>query len=247
MIKQVEKNKQILEHLRQNLYVNLNILHFIENHADVKILIYNNDVQNGVIAFEDDGWCFVATECEEFLKAFLKDYPTGNKLFSSVPKNSAEVIFSLSEPFWKTPCKVYVFQGDRVPEKSGDFKVEQVLPSDVNEINEYYTYRGDWSLEELKMCIENLDSSCVRIDGELAAWCLVHDNDGSLGPLYTKEKFRRMGLAELVSYDLMEKLIAKGKIPCVQIVDDNTNSLNLAAKIEGMEYSHDCIWFGFVE
>ena len=247
MIKQVTKNEQILNFLRQDIYVNLNILHFIENHGDAKILIYNDDVSNGIIAFEDDSWYLVATENREFLRAFLEAQPKRNKLFSSVPKNSAEILFSLKEPLWKTPCKVYVFESDSVPVKSEEFVAEQVLPSDVSEINEYYTYRGEWSLEELKMCIETLDSSCVRIDGELAAWCLIHDTDGSLGPLYTKEKFRRMGLAELVTYDLMEKLIAKGKIPCVQIVEDNTNSLNLAAKINGMKYSHDCVWFELAE
>ena len=243
MIKQVAKNEQMLDFLRQDLHVNLNMLHFIENHDDIKVLMYNDDVKNGIIAFENDGWCLSATENREFLKEFLETRITGNKLFSSVPKKSADVLFSLGEPLWKNVCKVYVYEGEFVPVKSEKFTATRVLPSDVNEINEHYTYRGEWSLEELKMCIENLDSSCIRIDGELAAWCLVHDIDGSLGPLFTKEKFRRMGLGELITYDLMGKLIEKGKIPCVQIVEDNTKSLGLAAKIKEMKYSHDCIWF----
>jgi len=70
LIKQVAKNEQMLDFLRQDLYVNLNILHFIENHSDAKILIYNDDVTNGIIAFENDGWCLAATENREFLKAF---------------------------------------------------------------------------------------------------------------------------------------------------------------------------------
>jgi len=248
MIKQVTKSERMLDFLRQNLYVNLSILHFIENHGDAKILAYGGDVKNGIIAFEDDGWCLIATENREFLKAFLESSQyTGNKLFSSVPRNSAEIIFSLNEPLWKNPCKVYVFEGDFTPMKSEKHPVKQLLPSDVIEVNEYYTYSGEWSLEELRKCIEEHDSSCIRIDGELAAWCLIHDTDGSLGPLYTKEKFRRMGLAELVTYDLMEKMTAKGKIPSAQIVENNTKSLNLVAKIKGMTYSHDCVWFGFTE
>ena len=92
-----------------------------------------------------------------------------------------------------------------------------------------------------------MDSSCVRIEGELAAWCLVHSDDGTLGPLFTKEKFRRQGLAELVSADLINKLVAKDIIPYLHIVEDNDPSLRLITKLEGMRHTHDCLWFGVVK
>ena len=247
MIKQVAVSEQILDFLKQDLYVNLGILHFIETNSDANIIIYKNDIKNGVIAFEDNGWSLVATENREFLKAFLESEHTGNKLFAGVPRKFAEVMLSLKAPLWKNVCKVYVFEGEFTPMKSEKHTAEPLLLSDIEEVNEHYTYRGEWSLEELKSSVKKFDSSCVRIDGELAAWCLLHETDGSMGPLYTKEKFRRMGLAELVTYDLLEKLIAKGAIPNVQIVEDNTKSLGLASKMNEMKYSHDCVWFGYEE
>jgi len=100
----------------------------------------------------------------------------------------------------------YVLTGEPEHIETSEYNVGSLTLEDAEEIDEYYNFRSDYSLQSFRENITLRDSTCVRIDGELAAWCCVHAEDNSMGPLFTKEAYRGRGLALIVSLRLMEKL-----------------------------------------
>ena len=234
-------------YLMKEQYKNLNAINYLRNYETAQVYVYENDINHGIAVYHDYGRNFLATKNEKFLAEFWEMLPPGHHFFSGIPNEIAELFLKGRKAEWRSPCKCYAVIGEFTHEVSSEYVCERLKPEDAGEVDEYYTYRHDDSLERIRNDITNLDSACVRIDGELAAWCLVHGDDGSLGPLYTKDKFRKRGLAELVSTVLIKKLVAKNVIPYVHIVEENTPSLGLAAKFAGMEFTHDCLWFGVVK
>ena len=241
-------NKSLaIEYLSNEFYENLNAINYLKNIANAKAYIYNNDINEGIIVTHEAGRNFLATRNPDFLSKWWDIQPRGHCFFPGIPNDVADIFLKKRKPEWTSPCKVYALTGQFKHDAKSKHKCETLTLQDAKEVDEYYTYRGEGSLERLRQDILTMDNSCVRIDGELAAWCLVHGDDGTLGPLYTKEKFRRQGLAELVSVDLINKLIAKNVIPYMHIVEGNDPSLGLVAKFGGMQHTHDCLWFGVIK
>jgi len=245
----MRQSDDVIRYLKRNEYDNLNAVNYLSYNKDADIYLYNGDIENGVIigSAEQDPF-FIDTINKDFLNEFWALLPRGHKTFSGVPKHIADVFRAGKEILWQSPCKTYVYNNSGVKlMQSGKYKDESLTVFDAEEVDKYYTYRDEGSVNMLRESIERADSSCIRIVGVLAAWCMVHAEDGSMGPIYTKEEYRRQGLAEILACRVIGKLIAKKAIPYVQIVDGNHFPLNLADKLEGMEYSHDCVWFGIVK
>jgi len=248
MITKTTQSDELIRYLERDKYVNLNILGYLQYDKDADVYLFNDDLTHGVIvgSKEQDPF-FLATDHLDFLKEFWELLPLGDKCFSAVPKNIALLFLRDKETTWQSPCKVYALQGALEETQSPACSVyqdESLTIEDAEEVDRHYTYRWEESILFMRENILLRDSSCIRMGGELAAWCCVHAEDNSMGPLYTKKAYRSRGLAELVSLRLMRKLIAKGITPYVQIHEDNHASLQLIKKIPGMAHSHDCVWFG---
>jgi hypothetical protein len=84
----------------------------------------------------------------------------------------------------------------------------------------------------------------VYVDDEPVCWVLIHE-DNSMGIMFTREEYRRKGLAEVVTRDLTRRIIENGQIPYLQIVDGNMKSHGLANKC-GFEQAGRCEWFGII-
>ena len=244
MIKITKEKDAAIAYLERDKKINLNILGYLRNFKDADVYIYNDQIENGVI-IGDEGldFFFLSTSDTDFLAEFWDSLPTGHKCFSGVERSVAEVFQKGKEVVWANPCKVYVHSGEFQRASDSRYVVESLTAADAEEVDKYYTFRSDDSIHGIRESIVRYDSSCIRVDGRLASWCLTHD-DTSMGPLYTKEQYRESGMAWVVTSFLMDKLIAKGIIPFVQILDNNSKSLDMAGKIKGMEYTHDCLWFG---
>jgi len=245
MIQTVKSTKAVIEYLERDIYVNLNCLYFLRNFGDADVYLYNGDVENGLIlGTEEQNFFYLSTYDPGFLDEFWESLRPGHKCFSGVPKPITDIFLKGKQIVWDNPCKGYALKGAYKKIEDARYAIDCLTAADAEEVNEYYTFKSEDSLEHIMESITLRDSSCVRINGRLAAWCAVHPEDNSMGPLYTKEEYRGLGLAALVTTRLMGKLIAKGFIPYIQIVEGNTVSEHVAGKISGMEYTHGCIWFG---
>ena len=247
MITIAKQSAEIISFLRQNLHENLNALAHLEHRPDANIMLYNNNLENGLIienAKVQRCLYYVATRSPEFMNEFWAALPPVDCVFSGVPKDIAYMFLQGKRFSWKSFCKTYVLTGEFQPLQSSEYKKESLFIEDADEVDKHYAYRSKSSLADFRKCIETRETACIRIDNQLASWVLVHLDDGSIGPLYTKKKFRRKGLAELVLSRQIENLLANGRIPYAQIHDYNMAPLTLIKKFPGMEYSHDCAWFG---
>ena len=247
MITILNDKSAVVRYLSNEFYENLNACNYLQNITEAKVYIYDGDINGGLIVAHEGGRNFLATKNSLFMSEWWDTLPKNHYFFPGVPNDVADIFLKDRKPEWTSPCKVYALTGEFKIEPKSKYICESLTPQDAEEVDEHYTYRYEGTLERLRKDIINMDSSCVRIGGELAAWCLVHGDDGTLGPLYTKEKFRRQGLAELVSADLINKLVAKNTIPYMHIVEGNNASLGLIAKFEGFQHTHDCLWFGVVK
>jgi len=247
MIKITKEKDAAKAYLEREKYINLNILGYLRNFKDADIYLYNGEVDNGIIVGDESmDFFFLSTFDPDFLAEFWDSLPPGHKCFSGVQRSVADVFQEGKEVVWENPCKVYVHRGEFERVFDSRYSPESLVLADAGEVDKYYTFRSDDSIHGIRECIVRYDSSCIRVGEGIASWCLTHD-DTSMGPLYTKEQYRESGMAWVVTSFLMDKLIAKGIIPFVQILDNNNKSLDMAGKIKGMEYTHDCAWFGVVK
>ena len=253
-------NSGVLDFLMRDRFVNLNILEHLRQNPDSEIYIFDDNINNGVIVrikrrrYPEDLAFMLATDNVDFLSAFWENLPPGEVGFVATPRPIADILCRDKVSTWDVkPCKVYALKGEFVPAANPDgYTVESLTLEDAEEVEQYFPLYGAERTEDIipkrisyiRESITHKNSACIRIDGELACFCLVHDG-GSLGPLHTVEKFRRRGLAKVVASAIIEKQLAQNLIPYVHIYEDNDNSLGLVGKMPGMEYTHDCMWLGF--
>jgi len=258
MIQKTVLCDEVLEVLRRDLAGNLHILGYLEHQPEAEILAYDGDISRGVIVKEltdEDGeheWTgiMLATSDEAFLRAFWEGLPAGHKYFLPLRREAFEklVEMTVAAVKWQTWCKVFVYNtAEKLCFADDEAFAHDVLTAvDVPVVESFWEYHHDDIHLEIAESIEKRPSSCVRIGGELAAWCLVGE-DGSLGPVYVREEHRRKGLGYLVAARVMKKELAAGKTPFVHINDDNEQSLSLIKKFPQMIYSHDAVWFGLLD
>ncbi|MDA0999495.1 MAG: GNAT family N-acetyltransferase [bacterium] len=91
--------------------------------------------------------------------------------------------------------------------------------------------------------IRSAPSAAVRIEGELAAYMIVHDN-GSIGMLHTLEPFRNRSLARRVVSALVERQWARGRAVYCYIVDGNVSSQKVFTSL-GFRRAAEVCWTVF--
>lgn len=146
---------------------------------------------------------------------------------------------------WSEHCYLYYIE-EGLNINDIKHKVSELRLEDAEIVNKYYTYKNENSIEYIKDCIKNRETSCIfDNNGNPISWAVVRE-DGSMGIMYTKKEHRGKGLAKSVSIDLANKIINNGDLPYVHIVVENKNSIKLAESIGFKRYS-DVMWFGIKE
>ncbi len=223
----------------------LNIAGILENEGRVSVFVDDEKIPGGVLV-KGPWFHYLHTEREAFLDAVIQRMLAEEDFyrFSGVWRPLAEKLWERFPLVWRASCDLYVLSLDHVPESPVVQQPENVRIEDAEIIDRFYTYRNEHSLEKIRTCIEKRPSSAIYVDGEIACWLLIHE-DNSFGIMYTKEEHRRKGYAQDVTHDLIAKQLAAGKTPFLQIVDGNSMSPGLAQKC-GFEKRGCCDWFGIL-
>ncbi len=244
MIKRVNATDALMDFLNRNKVVNLNITGIIENEEDAEIYSDSEKEPHGVVV--RNGYMnYIYTEDDNFLDEALETlFKEGFFGFSGLYRPLAEKIRKRYQVHWESRCALYYY-----PEKDIDLSniktpVSTIDIKDAETIDEFYTYRNEDSLEAIKKNIKNRDSSAIYVNDEIASWVLIHE-DNSMGIMYTKEKYRKLGYAVDVTFDLIAKILKSGKIPFLQINDYNNMSPGLAAKCGFIQHGY-ADWFGII-
>ncbi|MFZ5969836.1 MAG: GNAT family N-acetyltransferase [Bacillota bacterium] len=244
MLLKTEKSKAVVDFLSQNLLVNLNMLGIMENVPEAEIYV-DDLVQPKGVFIKKGYFHYIYTEEDAFLDEVLDTFfREGFFGFSGVDDRLAEKIKSRFDVTWENPCVLYYMPEENLNTELIKNPVRAVDIKDAETVDSFYTYRSPGSLKAIKEDIMERPSSAVYVNGEIACWVLVHE-DNSMGIMYTKDEHRRKGYAVDVTIDLAAKIIDGGRIPFLQIVEGNQMSPGLAKKC-GFELCGQVSWFGFM-
>lgn len=246
MIIKTSFGKPIYEFLNKNKVINLNLIGFLENVPDAEVYVDDEANPTGVVA-RKGYYSSLYTENDAFLNEVLDTLykEDGFYGFRAVYRPIAEKIRSRFLVNWESLNALYYH-----PEKEVDLSriknpVKSIDIKDAEIINHYYTYKDEVSLDKIKDDIENRPSSAIYVDGDIASWVLIH-NDNSMGIMYTKEDHRGKGYAEEVTLDLVNKILKSGHVPFLTIVDGNNMSPGLAKKCGFIHEGVYTDWFGII-
>lgn len=245
MIIKTSLKKPIYEFLNKNKIINLNLIGFLENVPDAEVYVDNETLPTGVVA-RKGYFSSLYTENDAFLNEVLDTlYKDGFYGFRAVYRPIAEKIRSRFLVNWESLNALYYLKAKGVDLSQIKNPVKPINIKDAEIINHYYTYKDEASLDKIKDDIENRPSSAIYVDGDIASWVLLH-NDNSMGIMYTKEEYRGRGYAEEVTIDLVNKILKSGHVPFLTIVDGNNMSPGLANKCGFIHEGVYTDWFGII-
>lgn len=246
MFIQSDFNNKVRCLLEEDKIMNLNIFGIIENCEDAKI--YVDSIENPTGVLVNNGYMnYIYTNNDEFIDNVI-DYIRDNKGeygFSALRYDIAQRIKDKFKITWNNVCKLFYYEGKHVDVGNIKSEVSSVRIEEDYVVNEYYTFKDEDSIHAIRDSIYNRPSSCVYKNGKLASWLLIHD-DNSMGPMFTKEEYRKEGYAVDVTLNLIDKILKNNKVPFLQIVEGNHASYKLAQKCGFVEYAI-VDWFGIIE
>lgn len=244
-MKRTDQIENVKAFLGKEPWVNLNLFGILEHLDPAEREIYVDDEEKiGVVLVHTGYMNYLYTDDPSRLVALDPLIETfGERFgFSGVKTELREPLLARYDLDWESPCHLYVAREDHpfeVPEIAG---LDRLRASDVAEVDRYYTYRNDSSYIRLRKDILRRPSVCIRLNGELRSWLLVHE-DGSMGVMYTKKAYRQHGYGFALTAEMVRLLRQEGKTPFVQIVIDNDKSMRLAEK-SGFRRVARVDWFG---
>ncbi|MGH4122065.1 MAG: GNAT family N-acetyltransferase [Clostridium sp.] len=245
MIVKTKASDAIMEYLKQNKIVNLNIIGIIENEPEAEIYVDNKDLSRGILV-RYEYFNYIYTEDDEFLDEVLDTLFKDNYYgFSGLNRPLAEKIRKRYILTWESRCALYYLPKDNLDLSLIKNPVRSIDIKDAELVDKFYTYRNPESLKTIEKDISHRPSSAIYVNGDIASWVLVH-NDNSMGIMFTKEEYRKNNYAVDTSIDLSSKIMKLGKVPFLQINEINNMSPGLAAKCGFVKYGYSD-WFGIIK
>lgn len=220
----------------------LNIQGRMKYEKNWSILVDDIDNPNGMI-FRNGYWNVVYSDDDIISKKLLNSLKKGERGFAGVLIKYYDMMKHNKNIDWDEICHLYYIDEDNFKIPNIKHNVESLRLEDAETVNKYYTYKDENSLEYIKKCILERETSCIFDEfGRPISWAVIRE-DGSMGIMYTKKEHRGKGLAISVTWDLIRKVRDNGDIPYVHIVHGNEASVKLAESIGFKKYG-DIAWFG---
>jgi len=126
------------------------------------------------------------------------------------------------------------------------FKLDTMRKADLRKFKTMWKYYPQYEDTFMERVISDGRNSCVRNEKGLMIATVSIKPEGSLGMLYVDEYYRRLGLAEIVVVDLLEKELrrsGKEEYTCfIEIISDNVASQSFFRKVgfEKIEQNNVC-------
>jgi len=232
-----QKNK-IMQFLMKNRINNINIINFIEDYQ----IQYIEQVGDSVLVkgTSDRNWVYISSKSEEELKIIKTRLDYKDKSFAIIEDWMIPILTKGNKIKWKLSTMKLVLLGETSKEEPID-SVAELTINDAEFIYENSDYKDFISIKYIIERITNGVSSCVRYGDKLIAWGITQD-DGAIGFLYVLPEYRKMGHAQVVMIDLINKVRDENKIPFVHIEEENEKSMRLAM---GLGFKKDKVvsWF----
>lgn len=170
----------------------------------------------------------VASERPEALVPVLEELPDGEYGLSSVDLAFVPALEEILDVELNTPVWLFRLDPDRF-RPHAVVETEPVRAEDAPIIAEHWNPERD-AVDYVRGRIREGITSAIYRGGEPVAWDMTHfetDTVVMLGFLHVREPWRGKGYAKTVTTANVRKVLARGKIPCAQVFQDNEVSLNL--------------------
>lgn len=221
-------------------FVPYNVIGIIENEQQPIFF----DAEKGAVWAQNHYFNYVSGD-RTALIAHLDTLEDGFYGFAAVEGSLVDALTENHLLHWYEPTERYVHQGILPDVDDSPYPLCSVPLEEAKGIDDRYEFQEEGSYEKLKHAIQNRPSSAMYLDGELASYALVHE-DNSIGYMYTLEKHRHRGLGYWVALDILKKMREAGHVAFVEIVNTNIKSQGLAAKV-GLVKDAYTPWFGIIK
>lgn len=240
----VALNQKLIDLIKTDHISNLHLLSVLElsNHSNytLEFLVDHIEKPNGIIIKENDYWHYIYALNESFLstaKAYFDELDSYG--VDACDKGVYDYMVRNRKIEWEEHCILH-YHKDEIPMPT--MALESIQITDLEMINDLYTYKDEESLEAIRENILERPSSIYRVNGLGVAWVMVH-RDGSIGIMFVKDSYRNQGLAYQLTLDVLHKVKAENKIPFIHINVENKPSLALAKKCGFTKYKN-IFWYG---
>ena len=229
----------IIAQLKNHSFIPYNIIGILEN-CDTQGYY---DAKTDTVWVENQYFNYIYGN-PEIIHSKIESLENGFYGFSGVLGTLAESIYGKWFLHWYEPTERYIHCG-ALPELESPYPVVQIPLEEAKGIDERYEYQQEGSYERIKDAILHRPTSAIYVDGEIASYVLVHE-DNSIGYMYTKDAHRHKGLGYWVSLEILKQMKAKNTMPFVEINQKNHKSQGLATKT-GFEKDAFTPWFGIIK
>jgi hypothetical protein len=236
---EITDKRAAIERLKNLPFVPYNVLGALEN-TDNKSYI---DEPTDSVWVENHYFNYITGDSNVIMNR-INDFEDGFYGFSGVHGELASQIYRNHFLHWFEATERYVLTAD-LPVEVCPYQVVKVPIEEAQGIDDRYEYKQDDSLDRIKDAILNRPSAAIYIDGQIASYVLVHE-DNSIGYMFTLDAYRKLGLGYWVSIDIVKQIQALGIVPFLEINRANFKSQGLAGKL-GFEKDAFTPWFGIIK
>lgn len=215
-----------------------NMIYFMSQHPAVYDLTL--DDSRLYIGMSDRPWIYLDSSDPGTLRELIKSIPNTYNNYAVIEDWMLPIIDPDHLRFRELVCeRFYLPETIPLPEIKSD-----VHPLDIEDaaiIQATHAYGEYTDLNYVTSRIKNGHHAGLKVNGELVAWAITHD-DGAIGFLYVKPEFRGSGLGKDLSAFIIKNLRSENLPVYVHIEKDNKASMTLVTNM-GFVHDRTVRWF----
>lgn len=230
-LKKLSNPEPLISRLSENFIENSGFI-FTVSQPDSSFDIFADKELTAAVCIERDGdHCMFWGNWKDIEIPF--DILPKNGIFVSA--SAPDIIEILKQHFeleGEWPCWHYLGPDGYGPGPWDDLR--PLTDEDVEFVALNWTLGGDNREKHIRDKVEKFDSACIRIDGQLIAWCGLHFEIGGVGNLgfaHTLDQHRRKGYSSEVTKTLVNRLSLRNMRVTAHVIKDNEASISLCTSL----------------
>ncbi|HKJ66322.1 MAG TPA: GNAT family N-acetyltransferase [bacterium] len=226
----------IIDLLRRDEDGNINLLNFIRAYP---VSDYGRVGDSVFIKGEsNEMWTYISSDSRDDLERLGEKYLSETIYFAAIEDWMVPVLADGREIRGQICMIQYLLPEEvRLPEPTLQFAPLTV--ADAEYVYENSIYRKYFSLDYVQDRIARGISAALRLQGQLIAWAITHD-DGALGFLHVLPEHRRKGYGTQTTLSLARRSRDRGKKPFAYIEEDNVRAIQLVRALGFVEQKRVC-------
>lgn len=230
-------DRTLYAHLQKDPIKNMAILGFFTQYP---VESFHIEGDSAVVFGESDQlWAHISSSSEAELKILLQKYHHVTKRFFSVEDWMIKHVLEYREPEFIMKTNRYILDLN-TPTDQPKIKAPKIDMKYASYMYENSDYKAYISEEYMMDRLDKDISAGIVVDNTLVAWGFTHD-DGALGFLHVLPEYRKSGYGLEISLALIQMRKEAQKPVFVNIVPENTPSINLVTKL-GFKFDREMNW-----